>query len=340
MVKHIFRWAALCLPATLFLSGCNYPGLAGPAPTQRVIVATITPQPVEEETPASEEGTEPAETDGDAADEEAAEEEEPTEDATAKETEEPEAEDTAGFNPLVILPFDVSSAETADVIAERAVMLSLTNEARVNAGLAPYLENERLNKAAMLQSLYQSSIQEVTHVGPERLEASELRAVVYGYQPTWTNENVFRGLSGFDAVNWWLTADSGHISNMLHPIHREVGFGIATGENGLKYYTMIISAQTDSIPIFINDGESGTTTPDVVLTLSNEFEELDDGTLDPRYTSIKVSNVDDFEEADEQPWQQQLDWKIDARRGEQFVYVQFIDEDGETTKSQTSIELY
>jgi len=219
-------------------------------------------------------------------------------------------------------------------------MLAAVNAARIANGLPPYALNTLLTLSAQGHSEYQAATGLVTHDSPDG-SRSLARALAVGYPTTWVNENIYAGAGAEpeEAVHWWLTADEAHRNNVLHPVLREVGVGIALGSNGMVFYTLDISAQPNVLPIFINNDASTTNSANVTLTLANENIFVGAAGQIGLATQIMISNSPDFADAATRPWAQYIDWTLDTSGGAEIktVYVRFIDAGGRTADSNDII---
>lgn len=236
---------------------------------------------------------------------------------------------------LLFAPSQMAHAQDADLAAR---LLSAINAARIASGLPPYALNPLLTQAAQQHSEYQHDTGEITHTGPGEMRAYD-RVLATGYPALRVNENIYAGIGGPEkAVEWWITADEAHRHNILHPTLREIGIGAATNEQGVTYYTMDLSAQPNTLPVFINNDAPATRETSVTLTLNNE--EIFYGAGQIGYaTQVMISNSPDFSQATAQPWSRFLSWTLDTRtgRGAKTVYVRYIDAAGVTADAQDTI---
>lgn len=227
-------------------------------------------------------------------------------------------------------------AQDADLVVR---LLAAINAPRISAGLPPYALNSLLTASAQKHSEYQASIGTFTHVGPDGSRTLE-RALAAGYPAIRANENIFSGNTTPEEVAyWWLTADADHRNNMLHPVLREIGLGIAADQAGTLYFTMDISAQPNVLPVFINSDAYSTASANVTLTLTNEDVFTGGPGQIGHASQVMVSNSPDFSGASPQGWAQYIDWALDPGTGAglKIVYVRFIDTAGRTADSQDSI---
>jgi hypothetical protein len=224
----------------------------------------------------------------------------------------------------------------ADIAAR---VLKAVNEARVANGLPPYALNPLLTQAATVHSQYMMDTGEVVHTGPGDTTALE-RVGATGYPYLRVNENIFAGMrSAEEAVEWWLTNDEAHRHNVLHPDMREIGIGVVSNSEGWTYYTMDISAQPNTLPMFISSDATVTPFPNIVLTLTNETI-FTGGTGRIGYvTQVMISSSPDFAGATVIPWVPYANWTLDISTGAgvKTVYVRYIDAAGRTADAMDSI---
>ena len=114
----------------------------------------------------------------------------------------------------------------------RSRMLARANAERASAGLPPLALDSRLNAAAqrhaddMLQRSYYS------HVSPDGDDPAE-RVRRSGYAFRLMAENIARGPFSVDeAMDNWLASEE-HRRNLLNPVFRDFGVGIAVGRNSV-----------------------------------------------------------------------------------------------------------
>ena len=122
-----------------------------------------------------------------------------------------------------------------------ATVVALTNEARAAAGVAPVVDDARLDAAASGHSADQAAHQTMSHTGSNGSTCGQrLTAAGYSWR-TW-GENVAAGqTSAAQVVQAWLNSP-GHRVNMLNPAFTGIGVGVAAGPNGVLYWTMDLAA--------------------------------------------------------------------------------------------------
>jgi uncharacterized protein YkwD len=118
--------------------------------------------------------------------------------------------------------------------------ITLTNQARANAGLAPLSANAALNSAAAAHSADQAARNLMTHTGSNGSNAGD-RIRAAGYQPSTWGENVAAGYSSASSVVAGWMGSSGHRANILNPAFTQIGVASATSANGTRYWTMVLA---------------------------------------------------------------------------------------------------
>jgi uncharacterized protein YkwD len=229
----------------------------------------------------------------------------------------------------------------ADPAAE---LLALANQARVAAGLLPLRASQELAAAAQRHSDDLAAAGALSHTGSDgsrpdgRIRSAGYPA--YGGAGLYASENIFRGASPAEAVEWWL-GDASSQGNLLNPDFREAGVGLATGAGGEIYFTMTFGARPNSLPVFIAGDAPETDGPAVDLALSNEtVQPGGEGTgVIGRATEVRISNEPGFPSAVWQPWAATIGWTLAPGAGLKTIYVQFRDAQGRTTAATDSITL-
>lgn len=218
-------------------------------------------------------------------------------------------------------------------------ILAGVNAARVAGGLPPYALNALLTQAAQAHSEYQRDTGQITHDSADGSRTLD-RVLAVGYPAIRANENIYAGMGPpEDAVAWWLASTAGHVQNIMHPVMREVGIGVASASNGMTYYTIDFSAQPNVLPVFINSDSYTTSSPQVIVTLTNEGIFTGGAGQIGRATQVMLSNTPDFAGAVVQPWSQYISWTLPDGSGLKTVYVRYIDSAGRTADAQDSIVL-
>ncbi|WP_334128736.1 CAP domain-containing protein [Sneathiella sp.] len=120
-------------------------------------------------------------------------------------------------------------------------VIRLLNAARAEAGLAPLDPDERLMQAAVSHAAYMAETGRLSHIGREGSRFDE-RIRIAGYSPTTAAENVAAGATDpSDAVQLWMESPP-HRANILNPVFRHVGIGIAEAAGGTRYWSLSLAA--------------------------------------------------------------------------------------------------
>jgi uncharacterized protein YkwD len=245
---------------------------------------------------------------------------------------------------LIALPV---SAQESDLVA---AWLTLVNEARLDEGLAPYGISTLLTAAAQRHAddlATHGVTSDDVHVGSDGSTVKK-RITQAGYVAWAQNddelivgENVWTG-----AIEDGLTAfleNPPQRENILNPVYREIGIGVADDENGQNYYVLTFGARPNVLPIFINDGAANTDNPEIAIRLTNEeFRPEGQGVVFMgQAIEIHISNepVSVFEDLSWQSWEELVPWTLPNTPGEHTVYVQFRDAANRTAASTDSIAL-
>lgn len=145
---------------------------------------------------------------------------------------------------MVTLSGVVATGQAQAVVVRPAITsfptsgcLAAANSYRTARGLRPLLVDGRLQLAAQRHANYQATIRRMTHTGSGGSSPGQrMRAAGYVWS-AWA-ENVAYGFTSCSSVmRAWMNS-SGHRANILNGRMVHVGFGAATGSNGLVYWTM------------------------------------------------------------------------------------------------------
>ena len=130
---------------------------------------------------------------------------------------------------------------TADTAGEGVV--ARTNAERRKLGLALLARNGILMRAAQMQADQMAATLTMAHELPRArypTMTDRLRAVGYTYAAI--GENVAAGYpSAASVVAGWMTSP-GHRANIASTSYTEMGAGVATGKNGLRYWAQVFGA--------------------------------------------------------------------------------------------------
>jgi LPXTG-motif cell wall-anchored protein len=237
------------------------------------------------------------------------------------------------------------SAQESDPVA---TWLTLVNEARLDEGLAPYGLSTLLNASAQRHAddlAAHGFTSDDVHVGSDGSTIKK-RITETGYT-AWTrnggelivNENVWTGEIE-DGLAAFLE-DPPQRENILNPVYREIGIGVAADENGQNYYVLTFGARPNVLPIFINDGAANTDNAEIAIRLTNEeFRPEGQGVVFMgQAIEIRINNEPVFEGLPWQTWEPLVPWTLPNSPGEHTVYVQFRDAANRTAASTDSIVL-
>ncbi len=214
------------------------------------------------------------------------------------------------------------------------------NRERLARGLAPFALNPKLTAAAQGHADDLARHRNFGHIGSDGSTASD-RIARAGYgKYSWgyrIGENWAHFRNVADAMALWMESTA-HRNNILHPLMREMGIGVAPVSGGMVVYVVNFGAQPNVLPIFINDGATETATPHVKLTLTSE-EVIPNGENDSigRPVQVQIANTPDFAGATWQPFASKISWTLAANQGVQTVYVKYRDAKGRTALASASI---
>ena len=176
---------------------------------------------------------------------------------------------------LVLVSFP-ASAQELDLVAQ---WLAQVNQARFDAGLAPYRLSGNLSAAAQRHAADVATNGFTNpgdvHQGSDGTHEQE-RVAGTGYVAwTWTDgtpvvdENMWSGQGTIEDAMTFFLGSPVHRDNILSARYREIGIGVATSGDTL-YYVLVFGVRPNVLPIFINDGAATTDDPVVAIRLTNE----------------------------------------------------------------------
>jgi uncharacterized protein YkwD len=120
--------------------------------------------------------------------------------------------------------------------------LTAVNAFRAENGLKPLVLDERLSRAAAMQSEAQAGRSWIGHYGSDGSTPKD-RAKRAGYHAKIASENVASGQKSFsDALRFWKES-SGHRSNLLRPNVTAAGVAMAKNKSGRPYWTLVLGAE-------------------------------------------------------------------------------------------------
>jgi uncharacterized protein YkwD len=248
---------------------------------------------------------------------------------------------------LALLAVPVNAQES-DLVAQ---WLSTVNQARLDAGLAPYSLQSQLNTAAQRHAddVKNNGFANPgdVHQGSDGTHEQE-RAAQAGYAAwTWLNgapivdENMWSGQGTVDDAMTFFLGSTVHYNNIFSPRYREIGIGVATNGGGTFYYVLVFGVRPNVLPIYINDGVATTDSPQVAIRLTNEEARPDGEGADKmgRAVEVRISDERDWDGQEWQSWSDYVAWTLPEVAGEHAVYVQFRDAAGRVAESVDTIIL-
>jgi|GEM_PF-902414 len=234
------------------------------------------------------------------------------------------------FSPTLIL------AQSPDAIADLAARI---NRERTSRGMIPYALSAPLNAAAQAHANDISRTGVNSHTGSDGSDVRD-RVARAGYGSySWgrrVGENWAFYFDAATAMQMWMNSTP-HTKNILHPVYREFGIGIATAKNGATIYVVDFGAQPNVLPIFIQADGRDISAGRVSLALSNEnYAASGDGANTIGLaTQVQISSSPDFAGAQWQNYAPQFAWTLSGNS--KSVYVKFRDARGRTTTGSDSL---
>lgn len=118
-------------------------------------------------------------------------------------------------------------------------LIELTNEQRAKKGLSPILENEALNKAAILKAQNMFEENYWAHFAPSGKTPWDF-ILGSGYKFTYAGENLAKNFyESNDVVSAWM-ASSTHRDNLLNPRYQDIGIAVVDGVLNGQKTTLIV----------------------------------------------------------------------------------------------------
>lgn len=235
-----------------------------------------------------------------------------------------------------------AAAQTLD----KADALAQVNRARILNGLSPLALNAALEKAAQRHSQDMADKGFLDHIGSDGSKLDD-RVLAAGYSAwigrrVWA-ELVYAGNGSFaEALEFW-ASDEAERGILFDGRFREIGIGVAlnTSPAGVTtaYWTLVLGAQPNALPVFINDGAAVTNMPQVAVRLSQETVMPDgEGNAIGRAIEVRISADPGFAGAAWQKWEALLPFTFDNTPGLKTIYAQYRDTSGRMTVSTASIQ--
>lgn len=225
------------------------------------------------------------------------------------------------------------------------------NQARLGEGLAPYGFSSLLAAAAQRHAddLATRGFSDPNdpHKGSDGTHEQQ-RITAAGYAAwTWSSgepivdENVWSGYGTVQDALAYFLGDPPHRRNILSPVYREIGIGVASDAAGRVYYVLNFGVRPNVLPIFINDGAADTDDPQIAIRLTNEEArpEGQGANFMGRAIEVRISDTPDFDDQPWLAWSALVPWTLPDAPGEHTVYVQFRDAAGRTAASADAIVL-
>lgn len=237
---------------------------------------------------------------------------------------------------LLCLSITPTHAQSRDAIADLAGRI---NRERTMRGLVPYAQSAALDAAAQAHANDIARTGINSHTGSDGSDVRE-RVARAGYGAySWgrrVGENWAWYPDAATAMQMWMNS-APHTDNILHPVYREFGIGIAPGKPGTFIYVVDFGAQPNVLPIFIQRDGRDSSSARVTLALSNEtYAASGDGANTIGLaTQVEISSSPDFTSAQWQTFAPRFDWTMN--NGSKSVYVKFRDARGRIVTSSDSI---
>jgi uncharacterized protein YkwD len=125
--------------------------------------------------------------------------------------------------------------------AEEKAIVEMTNKARAKEGLEPLKVNPLLCKVARAHSANQAAQGKMAHVLDGKKPADRVKEAGYEYRAVGENVAMGQGISLEEIFQGWMDS-KGHRENILRPVFREIGVGVARNDKGEVYYTQVFGA--------------------------------------------------------------------------------------------------
>jgi hypothetical protein len=213
-------------------------------------------------------------------------------------------------------------------------VLSLVNQARVNAGLLPLAVNPQLTAAAQAHAddMARNGVS-IGHNGSDGSTPST-RILAAGYHPySWGligGENWAAYRTVDESMNAWMS-DQPHRANVLSPGFREIGVGAAQSPSGAPILVTDFGSQPNTLPVFMIG-----TGPIVTLQLSNEdaAPRGDGPNVIGQALTIEISTDPSFSQLSSQQFAISIRYSSPEGQAISAVYVRFHDASGRSVVSK------
>lgn len=230
---------------------------------------------------------------------------------------------------------------SSDAQTTRPALLAAINRARLQNGLTPLADSVPMSRAAQRHADDMARRGNAGLIGSDGSDSNR-RALESGVRDwpgrrLFVTELTYFGSNPDQAVIFWLN-DPALRRVLLNPKARESGSAGAGGAT--SYFSLLVGAQPNVLPVFIEDGAASTATADVSLRLSQEeYLNEPDGPALGRAVEMRIGtsqNLDDL------PWRRYESFvpiTLPAGAGSKRVYVQLRDASGRTVLSSASVVL-
>jgi uncharacterized protein YkwD len=120
--------------------------------------------------------------------------------------------------------------------------LAAINKFRADNGAQALVLDDRLARAAAMQSKAQAARSWIGHDGPGG-STPKARALSAGFHAKIASENVASGQKSFaDVLRFW-EESPGHRTNLLRPNVTAIGIAMAKNADGRPYWTLVLGAE-------------------------------------------------------------------------------------------------
>lgn len=142
-------------------------------------------------------------------------------------------------NPALIYPNQkLTIPNIDDVKSLENEVIKLVNAERAKQGLSPLKANWELSRVARLKSQDMIDKNYFSHQSPTYGSPFSMMES-FGIRYSSAGENIAKGQqTPSQVMNAWMNSP-GHRSNILSASYSEIGVGLATNKNGVKYWTQM-----------------------------------------------------------------------------------------------------
>lgn len=142
-------------------------------------------------------------------------------------------------NPSLIYPGQkITIPQISDIKAQENEVIRLVNIERTKRGLQPLKSNWELSRVARYKSQDMADKGYFSHTSPTYGSPFKMMES-FGIRFSAAGENIAYGQrTPQEVVNGWMNSP-GHRANILSAVYNEIGVGLATDNNGRKYWTQM-----------------------------------------------------------------------------------------------------